>query len=84
MDDRFASARVAWLKEKIETLGLKKRDVCDGAKIKYKTLSNWLNASTEPTLTADQWIGLAKILRTDLTILLHKFSKDSQELEEQK
>ena len=80
MDDRFISNRTEWLERRITTLGLKKKDVCEGADIEYKTLSNWMSDTTEPTLTAGQWIGLARILQTDLTILLYKFAENSESL----
>ena len=66
-----------WLKRRINLLGILKKDVCGSACVNYKTLNNWLTDSTEPTLTARQWLGLAEALQVNPTELLEKFSKSS-------
>lgn len=63
----------AWLTQRIKSQKLLKKDVCAKAGIKYKTLRNYLDETTVPTLTAEQWWGFAEALQIDLKILMGKF-----------
>lgn len=68
----------SWLAQRIESRNLRKKDVCSCANIKYKTLRSYIAGATTPTLTAQQWFGLARVLDIDLIDLMDKFmSSDS-------
>ncbi len=72
----------SWLKYRIESQGLLKKDICAGANIEYKTLRSYINNDTTPTLTANQWFGFAEALQIDLKILMHKFTQTTSALGE--